>query len=43
MIERQLLIFRMLNKADGYTRPALDAPRRISFPGKAAGVTQRDV
>jgi hypothetical protein len=30
----------MLKKAGGYTRPAPDAPRRISVPSEAAGMTQ---
>jgi len=37
MIERQLLILRMLKKAGGYTHPTPGAPRRTSFPGEAAG------
>ncbi len=40
MIERQLQILRMLKKAGGHTRPAPGAPRRTSFPGEAAGMTQ---
>ncbi len=40
MIERQLKILRMLKKAGGHTRPAPGAPRRTSFPGEAAGMTQ---